>query len=314
MLNIILSVGFFIALGAAWRFVRPDGVSSAALQKSIVTLVLWVLLPLVVFFTLWDLPLNDAALGIMLYVIAVTLIALAVAWFWLKNTKLSAKAKGAFLIAAVFGNVLFLGLPLNNAVFADWTMRVAMEYMLVANVIMLFTIGATLARDLAETGKASLVKSAKAVFRDYPAWLKEPVLWAALLGLLFNMAEAKVPAWAGQIETMIYGVLIPLLLLAVGLALNWTKSWNSQLVGVLPVAAVQLVLVPLLMWGMVSLFGSVGVKTTKSLLLDSMLPATLFGFVLCERYKLDSGAYALAFSATTLLALVTVPVWYNLIF
>ncbi len=313
MFNVALSLGFFVALGAALRFIRPNGIAPESMQRSIVALVLWVLLPLVVFFSVQDLPLNEAALRILLYVLGTTLIALGVAWFWLRKTKLPAKSKGAFLIAAVFGNVLFLGLPLNNAIFAGWTMRIAIEYMLVANVLLLFTAGAMFAKNLAESGKFSLSRSASSVARDYPVWLKEPVLWAAVVGLIFNLAGASMPAWIELIKTMLYGVLIPLLLLAVGLALNWTRSWNNQLVGVIPVVVIQLILVPLVMWGMVSLFGSTGLQTTKALLLDSMLPATLIGFVICDRYKLDTGAYALAFSATSLCALVTVPVWYNII-
>ncbi len=112
---------------------------------------------------------------------------------------------------------------------------------------------------------------------------------------------------------MLYSMLIPLLLLSVGLSLNWQKNWNNQLVGVIPVVVIQLILVPLLMWAMASLFGSAGVKTTKALLFDSMLPATLFGFVMCERYKLDTTAYAMAFTATSVLSLITVPFWYNVI-
>lgn len=314
MFNIVLPVGFFIALGVFWRFVRPNGISAESLQKSIVALVLWVLLPLVVFFTLYNLPLNERALRILLYVLGTTLIALAVAWFWLRTTNLPPNIKGAFLIAAVFGNVLFLGLPLNNAMFEGWTMRIAIEYMLVANVLLLYTAGAILARNLTKTGTASLGKSASAVFKDYPMWLKEPVIWAALIGLGFNLADVGMPAWADQLATMLYGVLIPLLLLSVGLGLNWSKSWNDQLVDVLPVVAIQLVLVPLVMWGMVALFGSAGVQTTKALLLGSMLPATLIGFVMCERYKLDTGAYTLAFTATSLPAVATVPIFYNVVF
>jgi len=82
------------------------------------------------------------------------------------------------------------------------------------------------------------------------------------------------------------------------------------LVGVIPVVVIQLLLIPLLVWGMAELFGSAGASTTRALLLDSMLPATLFGFVICAHHKLDSGAYALAFSASSLLALLTVPLGY----
>jgi hypothetical protein len=185
--------------------------------------------------------------------------------------------------------------------------------MLVANVLRLLTAVAIFAKNLASPGKTSLGKTASEVFNDYRKWLKEPIIWAAILGWLFNLADAGLPGWANQISAMLYGVLIPLLLFSVGLSLNWTPNWNNQLVGVAPVVVIQLILVPLLMWGMATLFGSAGLQTTKSLLLDSMLPATLFGFVMCERYKLDTEGYALAFTASSVLALVTVPIWYNII-
>ena len=51
MINIVLSLGFFIALGSALRFIRPNGMTPESMQRSIVALVLWVLLPLVIFFS-----------------------------------------------------------------------------------------------------------------------------------------------------------------------------------------------------------------------------------------------------------------------
>ena len=68
------------------------------------------------------------------------------------------------------------------------------------------------------------------------------------------------------------------------------------------------------MWGLVSMFGSAGAKGTQALLLNAMMPAALLGFVACERYKLDTNAYALAFSLTSVLAIVTVPVWFAILF
>jgi malate permease and related proteins len=313
MVGALLTFFFFIALGIGWRFAKPDGISADALQKQIVALVLWVLLPLVVFLTVHDLPLNTAALKILLYVLGTTVIALGIAWFWLSKLTLHSKVKGAYLIAAVFGNLLFIGVPLSKLMFADWTMRVAIEYMLVANVILLFTAGTIMAKSFPDNGKLALGKTATAVVKDYMVWLKEPVVWAALLGLIFNLASVTFPAWIKPIESMLYGALLPLLLLAVGLSLKWDTNWNSQLQGVIPVVVVQLIVVPLLMWGMVNLFGSAGLKTTKALMLDSMLPATLFGFVICARQKLDSHAYAMAFTVTSVLALVTVPIWYKIL-
>ena len=86
MLDVVLSTGFFIALGIFWRFVKPNGISADSLKNAINTLVLQVLLPLVVFFSIANLPLNEAALRVLLYVLVTSLVALGVAWFWLSKT------------------------------------------------------------------------------------------------------------------------------------------------------------------------------------------------------------------------------------
>ena len=168
--------------------------------------------------------------------------------------------------------------------------------------------------EVGEPGKARFRGPINEVLADRNVWLKEPLLWGALAGLVFNLFDISLPGWLGGIEGAVYGVLFALLILATTLVVTWKDEWTTQVVEALPAVGIKLVLVPLTMWGMVELFGSPGAKTTQALLLDGMLPAALLGFAACERYKLDTNAYAMAFSATTLLSLVTVPVWFNLLF
>lgn len=314
MQNGVLMVSFFLVLGIGWRLLSPQGISAGSLQRQLTVLAHVVILPIAVFFIVSKLPMNQAALKILGYVLATTAVALAVAWIWLWKSTLPPKTKGALLIAAGFGNVLFLGLPLNKVLIGNWSMRVAVEYGLVANVLLLFTAGAILSRSFAEPGRARFNGPVNDVLRDRSVWLREPLVWAALAGLVVNLAGMKLPSWLGGIEVAIYGFLVPLLLLSTALALIWTSAWKTQWVDVLPVAGIQLVLVPLVMWGMVSLFSSLGRQTTQALLLNSMMPAALLGFVVCDRYKLDTGAYGLAFSMTTVLAIITVPIWFNFLF
>lgn len=308
MLGHGLTLLFFLISGIAWRLLTPGGITAESLQRGLMTLIHLLFLPLAVFFIMLDLPLNEAALRILLYVLATTAIALAVAWAWLWKSKLTGKTKGALLIAAAFGNVFFLGLPLNGIFYPDWTLRVAVEYGLVANVLLLFTAGVVLSRSFGDAGKIQF-KKPLASLKEYKLWLKEPLVWAALLALALNMGDVTLPEWFKGIRSAIDGSLIALLLLATALSLNWSKAWHTQIVNVLPAVAIQLILVPLVMWGMASIFGSAGLRTTQTLLLDSMLPATIFGFLFCERYKLDTATYTLVFSLMTALSVITIPVW-----
>lgn len=314
MQNGVLVILFFLVLGIGWRILSPQGISAGSLQRQLTVLAQVAILPIAVFFIVSKLPMNQAAAKILWYVLATTAIALAAAWVWLWKSTLPPKTKGALLIAAGFGNVFFLGLPLNKVLIGDWSMRVAVEYGLVANVLLLFTVGAILSRSFAEPGGAGFKGPLNEALRDRGAWLKEPLVWAAVVGLVVNLGGMKLPSWFGAIEGAIYGFLVVLLLLSTALTLTWLDTWKTQWVNVLPAAGIQLILMPLVMWGMVSLFGSVGVQTTKALMLNSMMPAALLGFVACDRYGLDTGTYGLAFSLTTVLAIVTVPIWFNVLF
>lgn len=314
MQNGVLMFVFFVVLAIGWRYFSPQGIGAATLQRQLNALAYLAILPVAVFFIVARLPMNDAALRILVYVLITTAVALAAAWLWLWKSNLPPKMKGAFLIAAGFGNVLSLGLPLNKALIGDWSMRVAVEYGLVANVLLLFTAGAILSRSFAEPGRARFRGPIAEVLKDRRLWLREPLLWAALAGVLVNLGEVRLPSWLVGIEAAIYGFLVPLLILSTALAVTWTNDWKAQWVEALPVVGIQLILVPVVMWAMIAVFGFPGAKTAQALVLDSMLPASLLGFVACERYRLDSAAYGLAFSLTTMLAIITVPVGFNLLF
>jgi len=304
----LLTLSLFIVVGIGWRFVQPGGLSNGALQRALTALIHFVFLPLAVFFAMADLPLNEAALRILFYVLGTTAVALALAWFWLWKANLPGKTKGALLAAAAFGSVFFLGMPMNVLFYPDWTMRVAVEYGLVANVLLMYTAGALLSRSFADGGKVQF-KKAVAVLKDYGQWVKDPLVWAAVLGLVLNLVGVGLPNWLATVASSVDGALLALLLISVGSYLVWMKAWNPQAVRALPAAAIQLIAVPLVMWGIASLFGSAGVKTTQTLLLDSTLPATVLGFAYCERFKLDTASYTMAFTLIAVLSVITVPIW-----
>jgi predicted permease len=46
--------------------------------------------------------------------------------------------------------------------------------------------------------------------------------------------------------------------------------------------------------------------------LDLAMPSMLLGIVFCDRFRLDSGLYAMAVTLTSLSSLVLLPFWYGI--
>lgn len=311
MSNTMIQLAIFTSIGIAWRYFKPGHMSADALQRSIMTLVHWVFMPIFIFFAISALKFNASLLKYSMYILVSTGVAMTAAWFWLKNSAHQNNTKGALLIASSFGSVFFIGLPLTKAMIGGWTGKIAVVYLVVANVLILYTVGLFLIKAMATPSK---LKKPLTAFTDAGMRIiKEPIIIAVLLGLLVNIAELKLPGWIRGLNGLAAGGLVPLLLLAVGLTLNWDKSWTAQIQSLIPVAAIKLILVPLTILIMIKVFGSPGAKTAKALIIDGIMPASLLGFVICDRFKLDTRTYAVAFSLTAILAIIAVPVWMKLI-
>jgi hypothetical protein len=71
---------------------------------------------------------------------------------------------------------------------------------------------------------------------------------------------------------------------------------------------IQLVFMPLVVWG-----ACIGVGMPANLLapaiLEGAMPTMVLGLVICDRFKLDTSLYAEAVTVTTVLSLLTLPLW-----
>lgn len=303
MLKILYQLGFFVGLGVAWRYISPMGVSAGAMLRPVLVLLYTVFLPALTLSVMWNLPLTSTTLRIVLVMIGATAVGLAAAWFYFKSRNISPRSQAAFILAAAFGNVLVLGMPITQAVVAKWTVRGAVEFEVFAVLPLLFTAGVFIAHKLGEKGNEA----------PGVGLIKQPIIIMALLGLLLNLAKVKMPDLVAVWLQMAAVGIVPLGMIAVGLALQWHKQWNELISYLVPVAVIQLVIVPLALWGLFHIFGLSGPQTYRSMMLQAAMPAMLIGFLFCEKYKLDMTAYTAAFSFTTVVSIATTPLWLSLI-
>ena len=153
---------------------------------------------------------------------------------------------------------------------------------------------------------------AAAIARSLRAALTNPLPWAIALGAATAATDAKLP---GPIETMVRLLAdsaTPVALFTIG-AVLWRAGLHSHtrtpMRQVLPVAAIKLLLHPLLVLGAGLSARALGVSVNDFgltvLVLAAALPSASNVSLLTERYGADNGRVARIIMASTALAFVT---------
>ena len=124
-----------------------------------------------------------------------------------------------------------------------------------------------------------------------------------------NYAMVPIPAIVEPVLRQLGNGIVPLMLIAIGLSLEWRglqrKAWGPLIM----VIAVQLILMPMFVWG-VSGFFEFSHEQQLALVLEAAMPSMVIGLMICEKYKLDTAFYAAAVTLSTILSIVTLPYWF----
>jgi predicted permease len=298
---VLMQMAALIACGILWRFIRSPGMDADTARHVITGLVYTLLLPALVLVVLWKTSLGLDTVKIAAVAAAGVLAALLASLLLLRRFAVPKPAAGALFLAASFPNVTYLGLPVLQKTFGSWASSIAIQYDLFACTPLLLTVGIMIARLYGDSGE-----------RDNPffALLKVPPLWAAVAAVILNLSDVPLPAGLeGFLQTLANGV-VPLMLVALGMALRWETRQLHRLPIVAPILAIQLFLMPLLVWGAAILMGMHGDLRT-AVVLEAAMPSMVLGVVLCDRYRLDTGLYATVVTTSTALSLFTLPLWYQ---
>ena len=298
MTLILGQMALLVCAGLIWQWLRPGGLDADQTRKVLTGVVYHLLLPALVLLVLWQAELGLDSLRIALAAAAGVLGALLLSAGFCRFCGMSGPVTGAAMLAAAFPNVTYLGLPVLEGLFGTWARGIAIQYDLFACTPLLLTVGILVAQRLGTGGDFS-----------WFGFLRVPALWAALLALVLNLGGVDMPELlGGTLERLSSGV-VPLMLLALGLSLR-TDVLRSRRVGVLlPIVAIQLFLMPALVWGVASTAGLEG-EVLTAVVLEGAMPSMVLGIVICERYGLDTALFAAATTVTTLLCFFTLPLWF----
>ena len=280
------------------------GLSAEQTRLALTSVVYYVFLPAMVLDVLWKADIGWQSLQYSLLGCGTILLGTLFSWLLSKLLKFKNPQTGAFILAAAFPNVTYLGLPVLEQAFGSWARSVVIQIDLFAAAPMVFTVGIALARyfgtDYEEKPKFLL------------NYFNTPPFWAAFLAVVLNLNHVQPPEWLFGLLQKMSAAVAPLMIFSLGLALSWRAIRWGNLSYLLPVILLKLLLFP---WFALHLAEVVQLREQfkAAAVMDLAMPSMVLGVVFCDRYRLDSALYATAVTLTTGLSLLSLPFWYGVL-
>ncbi|MGC9356829.1 MAG: AEC family transporter [Anaerolineae bacterium] len=297
LFNVVLPVFVIAGLGIfarLWLDVDIESLSRVAFR---------IFIPALVFEALLNSTFSAAEFGSMALAVALLsailfLIGLAAA----RILNLSAGLRGALVITLVLANVGAYGLPVLSFARGEEVVVPGSIYIIVFNAL-LITLSSVYLATLAKSSARTVIGRV----------VKNPVIYAALLGVIARLTGIIVPETVIQIVDLLGDAGTPVLLLVLGMQLieSVRGEWRAhQIPALIVIVVVRLMLAPLLAllladWlALPDLF-------RFAFVIDSAMPSAILTTVLAMEFEADASFVSLAVFTTTLLSLLTVTLWLH---
>lgn len=281
LLNIVLPVAAVAALGYLFgkrQARRPD-------MDFINHANVMVFCPALVFAALLDNPVDLVqswplvAAGVLIIVVPGLLLALV---------PRPGLVRRGFLVSGMFRNTGNVGIPL---------MLLAYGREMLGDIVVLFVLSSLLHFSL---GLFLLSRNSSQWM-----WLRNPNIWAAVLGIWLAPYRQQVPDFAFTFIEMLGQLAIPLMLFSLGVRLSQDRIQQLGLalrINVLYLLAGLLTL-PLVLWLL-----PLTPEWTRLVVLSAMLPPAVLNYLLCEQYRADPHIVASVVLLGNVMSLATIPV------
>ncbi|MDH6365126.1 putative permease [Enterococcus sp. PF1-24] len=230
-------------------------------------------------------------------------ITLLISYFYGKITKVKTGRLGSFTTMATCSNTIFIGLPINLAIFGEISVPFVLLYYIV-NTTFFWTVGVFLiAKDnpQAETAQISFhpLTALKKIF--------SPALLGFIIGLLWILTEVPVPSMLQTLSSYLGQLTTPLSMFVIGIIIYYTGirnlKLNKDIVGVL---IGRYLLSPLIVW-LISHFVKVPELMLNVFIIQSAMPIQNSVPILVRNYDADVDFAASSLAYSILLYLIYIP-------
>ncbi|MDO4486727.1 MAG: AEC family transporter [Bacillota bacterium] len=217
--------------------------------------------------------------------------------------KLPKKKKAVFVTTFTFNNTMFIGLPIISIVFGHDGLPYLFTFYLVS-ISFFWSLGAWTLCSASELEDKSF--SIKKIF--------SPGLIGVFIGCILAGMSWKLPVILETALSYLGDICVPLSLLVIGSNLSRSLSKGMQKITLDQIIIMlgKFVIHPLIIWGAFTLLGITGFPL-KVFILAASLPCHAQTAIMAEYYDLESEYASNLVSLSTLISLVTIPVYAGLL-
>ena len=203
-------------------------------------------------------------------------------------------------IAASFGNLVFIALPIAVAVFGqDATLPLALLVTIENGIVMPFTVS------LLEIDKGAKGNIGQAVLAALQAILRNPVVMSVLTGAAFGLLAIPLPSLFSGLVHVVSGATVPCALFALGATLAGLPI-SERLRETSTMVILKLFAYPLLVYGAMCLFPDIDPVWRAVAILCAAMPMGANVYLVAARYETYVARASTAVLFSTVISVVTV--------
>jgi malate permease and related proteins len=303
--QVLFPMALLIAAGALWRN-RLGDAGIRAVRGYITTVVINLFAPALLFAAAASAQVNTNLLSVPLLVASGMLLT-GVPLYWVLfrsriGAALPSGTRAGLLLCGTFGNVLFMGYPLLTHLYGEAGGRYAAFADMAATTPLLWSAGVWIA--------VRLGKQTEDAGHPLKQLLTLPPVWAFFVGVLVGLMPINSQPLIHAAH-FIGQPTVPVMLLMLGLSIPWNRLAPST--PVMVTVAFKLLLLPLAAFLLSrGLFEPVS-NAQRAAVLEAGVPTMLMAVGLADRYRLDVEKVALTVAWSTVLFLLSLPMWLLLI-
>ncbi|MGB9678427.1 MAG: AEC family transporter [Thermoanaerobacteraceae bacterium] len=289
---IVMAVGYYIAF---IKLVKEENL------KMLADLVILISTPLLIFYSMYSTYKPDLlkVSYILPFVSSATLIlTLIVSILIFKVFKVPFEKKNVFYALSSFSNTIFLGLPINLALFGDISIPYVILYDF-GHTALFWTLGIWI---LSEEKKLDILAFKK---------ILNPSFIALILSFLIAVSRIKVPEIFLKSAQMIGSITVPLAMLFIGMNMYLIKKGEIE-TSVYVSAVIKLIISPLIAF-MLVYFLNLPIDAKKIAVLEAAMPTMMSVAIVAKQLNVKNSFASFGVVIMNMLSFLTIPMFLVLI-